>query len=69
MNHDLMFVLHPDVKFPAPLGNSHAPAAESVFFYFGVQDCLWIGDRPCPKRPVPFAVSAHPNPFNPYRRR
>jgi hypothetical protein len=64
MNHDLMFVLHPDVKFLAPLG-IRARLLREVFFYFGVPDCLWIGESAVPEAPGALAVSAHPNPFNP----
>jgi hypothetical protein len=64
MNHDLMYVLHPDAKSLSPLGiRTHL--LREVFFYFGVQDCLWIGESAAPGVPGALAVSAHPNPFNP----
>ncbi|MBK6736308.1 MAG: hypothetical protein IPG61_20035 [bacterium] len=64
MNHDLSFVIHPDVKSPAPMV-LRTRLLWDVLHYFGVPDCLWIGESAVPGAPGALAVSAHPNPFNP----
>ena len=64
MNHDLMFVLHPDAKALSPF-NRRTILLLDVLNYFGVSGCLWIGESDVPEAAGAFAVSAHPNPFNP----
>jgi hypothetical protein len=64
MNHDLSFVVHPDVKSPAPMV-LRTRLLWDVLHYFGVPDCLWIGESAVPEAAGALAVSAHPNPFNP----
>nr|MBP9899741.1 hypothetical protein [Gemmatimonadales bacterium] len=63
-NHDLSFVVHPDVKSPAPMV-IRTRLLWDVLHYFGVPDCLWIGESAVPGAAGALAVSAHPNPFNP----
>jgi hypothetical protein len=64
MSHDLSFVVHPDVKSPAPLGH-RTRLLQDVLDYFGVPNCQGTGASDVPDAAGAFAVSAHPNPFNP----
>jgi hypothetical protein len=64
MNHDLSFVRHPDAKSPAPLG-PRTRLLQDVLDYFGVPNCQGTGVSDVPDAAGAFAVSAHPNPFNP----
>ncbi len=64
MNHDLRYVLHPGVKVLAPLSR-RTILLQDVLNFFDVPNCQWLGESEVPDAPGVFAVTVHPNPFNP----
>ncbi|MBK7670076.1 MAG: hypothetical protein IPJ24_01620 [bacterium] len=64
MNHDLMYVMNPPAKYPAP-PSSRTILLGNVMDYFGLNQTIWVAPAEIPDAAPRLAVAANPNPFNP----